>query len=754
MAILHISGFPRIGRKREFKHALDAYWSGKIPEAELIAVANAIQEDSWRIQKMHGLDWLTAGDFSYYDLMLDLTVMLGVIPERFRGLELTDIDSYFTMARGAKNTPPLSLTKWFDTNYHYLAPEIHASTGFSVNSTAFTEKIRASALHGLPVKATLIGPLTWLYLARVEKEDFDKLSILPALVEAFNNILDESKKAGATLVELYEPVLSLDLPESWIRNLKPAFEVFSKTVPVLLTTTFGSVVHIAPTLIELDIAGLHLDLVRDPGQLDRFLETYPTNRFLSLGVVDGRNVFKANLSLILDQIQPAYHKLGERLWLAPSCSLLHCPIDVLNEAHLDDSLKSWLSFSIQKLDELAILKRGLEKGKSAISQELQLSDHVAQARHETAHAKNNIVRKRVESLTVQDETRDNSFPVRKIKQQQKLGLPLLPTTTIGSFPQTDSIRRARSNFRTGRIDSAEYHEFISHEIRIAIQRQQDIGLDVLVHGEPERSDMVEFFAEALDGFLLTENGWVQSYGSRCVKPPVLYGDISRPRPITVGWAHFAQSIANRPVKGMLTGPVTLLGWSFVHENLSRDAILMQLALAVRDEVKDLEAAGIAIIQIDEPAFREGLPLRQELRKIWLDHAIRAFAIASSGVSDATQIHTHMCYSEFGEIFDAIKALDADVISIEASRSQMTLLEDIPAYPNDIGPGVYDIHSPRVPDLTEITALIERALQKIPVERLWINPDCGLKTRNWTEVESALRNMVKAARCIRSQLQNK
>ncbi|CUA81557.1 methionine synthase (B12-independent) [Gulbenkiania indica] len=755
MTTIHLLGFGRIGARRELKTLLEDYWHGRIDATALHTGSRQLRQRHWLLQKGAGVDISPVGDFALYDHVLDAQILVGALPERF-GLNAAQLDNegYFALARGTAEQPALEMTKWFDTNYHYLVPEWSVDTCFSANPAPLLEALQAAQGLGMRAKPVLVGPLTLLWLGKVRGAPFDRLSLLPALVETYASLLQALAAAGADWVQIDEPILALDLPGAWLAALDTCYRRLAQApVRLLLATYFGSVASHAARLAALPLAGLHLDLVRAPEQLETFLEHWPAGRVLSAGVVDGRNVWRADLEHWLDRLEPVYGQLGETLWLAPSCSLLHCPLDVAQETRLSQDVKLWLAFSVQKLNELKTLKRGLEQGRDAVASELAGSRFARQLRSSSPLIHRPEVAARLKALPAGSDRRANPYPVRAARQAAWMKLPLLPTTTIGSFPQTPAIRSARAAFRKGELDQSAYEQRMRAEIETAIRRQEALGLDVLVHGEAERNDMVEYFGEQLSGFAFTEHGWVQSYGSRCVKPPILYGDVARPAPMTVAWSVYAQSLTSRPVKGMLTGPVTLLQWSFVRDDLPRSLVCRQIALALNDEVLDLENAGIRIIQIDEPALREGLPLSRALWADYLDWAGQAFRLASAGVDDATQIHTHMCYAEFGDILPAIVRLDADVITIETSRSDMALLDDFGsfAYPNAIGPGVYDIHSPRIPQEAEITRLLERALETVPAARLWVNPDCGLKTRQWPEVETALGNMVRVAHRLRARL---
>lgn len=762
MATLHNLGFSRIGVQRELKYALEAYWAGEIDIATLEKTGCTLRQRHWRLQADRGLDLIPVGDFSWYDTMLDLSATLGAVPQRFawRG-DTVDIDTYFRMARGhapcGEPAAACEMTKWFDTNYHYIVPELEAGQMFKLSSTRLLDQVHEAKALGFKVKPVIPGPLTWLWFGKVKGPAFDKLSLLDALLPVYGELLLALAEQNIDWVQIDEPILTLDLPVTW-RN---AFESAYSRLPTpglkkLLTTYFGPLLDNLHVACNLPVDGLHIDVVRAGDELPRILDLLPAYKVLSAGIVNGRNIWRTDLDAALARLEPLKQRLGERLWLAPSCSLLHVPVDLNNEDKLDPEVCNWLAFAVQKLEELDILKRALDSGRDSVDDALETARQAIQSRCTSARTHVSIVRERLASISTIQASRSSPYPQRAKKQRRLLALPLYPTTTIGSFPQTPEIRRVRHDHKQGRLSDLEYRARIQDEIRATIRKQEELGLDVLAHGEAERNDMVEYFGEQLEGFVFTHNGWVQSYGSRCVKPPILFGDVSRPTAMTVDWIGYAQSLTDKPVKGMLTGPVTILNWSFVRDDQPYADTCLQLALALRDEVQDLESAGIRIIQIDEAALREGLPLRKQEWRAYLTWAVHAFRITTSGVRDETQIHTHMCYSEFNDIMEAIAAMDADVITIETSRSDMKLLDAFEHfnYPNEIGPGVYDIHSPNIPGVRQITALIEKAARRIPAERLWINPDCGLKTRGWREVDHALRNMVLAAHALRELVSTK
>jgi 5-methyltetrahydropteroyltriglutamate--homocysteine methyltransferase len=754
VAVAHILGFPRIGAKRELKAALESFWRGELPESELLKVGRELRGKHWQWQRDAGLDFVTVGDFAWYDTVLQTLAHLGCVPERFgfdpRALTLPD---YFTLARGDANHPAMEMTKWFDTNYHYLVPEWSSDTRFDGGVEWLFEEVKQAKELGHPVKVALIGPLTLLHAGKIKSGLSSKLDLLARMVPAYQRLLGRLKELEVGWVQIDEPVLGLDLEERWLAAFRPTYEALAPSSPkILLATYFESVAERDTMLKSLPVSGIHLDLVRAPQQLATFLNGYPESKVLSLGIVDGRNIWRTDLDAAFVALKPVHDRLGERLWISAGCSLQHVPVDLAHERTLDAEIRSWLAFAVQKLAEITALKRGLVQGTEAIAPTLEASRKATASRKSSNRVRSDAVEHRMDTLSERDTRRPSSFAARITKQRARLKLPLLPTTTIGSFPQTPEIRKARAAFKKGQVAQSAYVKAMRTEIRDAVARQEALGLDVLVHGEAERNDMVEYFGEQLQGFAFTGNGWVQSYGSRCVKPPIIYGDVERPAPMTVEWTRYAQSLTRKPMKGMLTGPITMLHWSFVRDDQPRSRTAMQIALALRDEVLDLERAGTAIIQIDEPALREGLPLKKRDWAQYLDWAVHAFKLVSSGVADETQIHTHMCYAEFNDILPAIAALDADVITIETSRSDMELLEGFGEfrYPNEIGPGVYDIHSARVPDSGDMMKLLEKAARVIPLERLWVNPDCGLKTRGWPETEAALARMVEAARRMRAR----
>jgi 5-methyltetrahydropteroyltriglutamate--homocysteine methyltransferase len=754
MARTHIHGFPRIGAHRELKFAQESFWRGESDDAYLRGIARELRAHHWELQCAAKLDFVTAGDFAYYDQMLNLTALLGALPERFEFEPVTlSLAQYYELARGNKAQPAMEMTKWFDTNYHYLVPELGPDTTFNGGVDWFFDEIDEALALNLPVKPVLIGPITYLWLSKSHVAGFDRLSLLPKLVIRYMRILDKLKQRGMEWVQLDEPALCLDLDDEWLEAFSAVFDVLGESgVKVMLATYFDTAADHAPRVANLPVHGVHIDLVRAPEQLDTWRKTLPADKVLSVGVIDGRNIWRADLGEIVGSLRELDAERGDRLWIASSCSLLHVPVTLAVENKLNPDVKSWLAFATEKLDEIGTIALAL-RDPAAAEPELATADRALDARRGSSAVMNVLVQRKVAAVTEAMASRKSPFTDRSRVQRHSLKLPLLPTTTIGSFPQTAAIRQARAAYKRGELRALDYLERMRAETATVLRKQEELGLDVLVRGEVERNDMVEFFAEKLWGYAFTENGWVQNYGSQCVKPPIIYGDVYRPEPMMVDAACHAQSLTDRLVKGVLTGPVTMLEWSFVRDDQPRSTTALQLALVIRDEVIDLEKAGIRIIQIDEPAFREGLPLRRAEWTQYLEWATRAFRIAAGGVSDATQIHTHMCYSEFNDILASIAALDADVITIETSRSSMELLDGFGAfaYPNGIGPGVFDTHSPRVPSVETMQQLLERACEVIPVERLWVNPDCGLKTRGWPETEAALANMIQAARNLREKL---
>ncbi len=755
MVTTHNLGFPRIGERRELKFALENFWKGELDETALRETGAKLRADNWQGQQQ--LTLAPVGDFSLYDQVLDMSATLGNLPDRAGKNDENELDRYFRIARG--RSPADSeccgvhageMTKWFDTNYHYIVPEFDASTRFALDSTRLLEQLAEAKAAGINAKPVIIGPVTYLWLGK-SSDGTDRLSLLDDLLLVYGELLKRLSDNGAEWVQIDEPILVTELDSEWRHALNLAYHnLKASPVKLLLTTYFGQLRENLQLACELPVAGLHLDAANARDEVTRVIDRLPVHKALSLGVIDGRNIWKADLQATLDWLEPVHEKLRERLWLAPSCSLLHVPVDLEKETSMDPEIGSWLAFARQKQDELHLLATALNEGRSAVADALKRNADAILSRRNSARVTDTRVRKAVAAITPELGQRNSDFQKRSAIQASHLKLPRYPTTTIGSFPQTQDIRQTRLKYRKGDLAPEEYQARIRDEIRRCIHEQEKLGLDVLVHGEAERNDMVEYFGEQLEGYVFSRFGWVQSYGSRCVKPPILFGDISRPKAMTVDWIRYAQSLTDKPLKGMLTGPVTILNWSFVRDDQPRKDTCLQLAMAIREEVLDLEQAGVNIIQIDEAALREGLPLRQSDWQTYLDWAIDAFRLTANGVKDETQIHTHMCYSEFNDIIEAIARMDADVITIETSRSNMELLDAFKGYqyPNDIGPGVYDIHSPNVPDTGHIVSLMNKAAERIPAERLWINPDCGLKTRSWEEVIPALKGMVAAARELR------
>lgn len=779
MTKAHILGYPRIGQARELKFALEAYWQDK-NQAQLLEVGKKLRRQNWQAQLDAGLDFVTVGDFAWYDQVLNTSLLLGHIPKRHQSGEI-NLETLFSMARGAQDTAQevetgaacgchhqhasstisaCDMTKWFNTNYHYIVPEFTAEDNFQFSWTQLFDEVEEAKAQGFKVKASVIGPLTYLYLGQAQTSDLDKLSLLAKLLPIYQEVIQKLDTQGVEWLQIEEPILGLDLDEAWqaafvqtYQGLKHQRDPQGAGTKLLLTSYFESILDKKALLTQLDVAGIHFDLVAGKAQLPELKASLKGGEFnaqvISLGVVNGRNVWRCELDKCLSELEELKDTLGDNLWIGSSCSLLHSPLDLELEQNFSAEQKSWFAFAKQKLTEVAKLSAALSGNANARQFCLEHAKGL-QARLTSKNVHKENVEAKLNALKQTSPKRKQTYAERAIAQKQALDLPLLATTTIGSFPQTTEIRKQRLAFKRGEIDFATYQASMQVHIKQTIALQEELGLDVFVHGEAERNDMVEYFAQALEGFLSSDYAWVQSYGSRCVKPAIIISDIERKAPITLDWLQYAQSCSNKPVKGMLTGPVTILCWTFEREDISREKIANQIALALRDEVEDLEAAGIGIIQIDEPAIREGMPLKQSEHQAYLDWAVRAFQYCASEVQSQTQIHTHMCYSDFNSIIESVAALDADVITIETSRSNMALLEAFEAfaYPNEIGPGVYDIHSPNVPSVAQIEDLLERAIALIPIERLWVNPDCGLKTRGWEETKAALVNMVKAADNVR------
>jgi 5-methyltetrahydropteroyltriglutamate--homocysteine methyltransferase len=753
----HNLGFPRIGSHRQLKFALESYWRGSINENDLQQLGQTLRQANWQLQG--DLDYLPVGDFSFYDHVLDTSALVGNLPSR-SDANASSLDRYFQVARGqshasshCQHVAAGEMTKWFDTNYHYIVPEFDANSSFELHADNLISQIEQAKSHHKNIKPVILGPVSYLWLGK-SKDNSDKLHLLDNLVAIYEQLLIKFADNDVEWVQIDEPILVTELDSSWQQAFKHAYFLLNKApVKLLLTSYFGELKENLHLACELPVAGLHIDAINAYDEIKQVVDWLPTHKILSLGVINGRNIWKTDLNETLDWLEPLQARLKDRLWLAPSCSLLHVPVDLASEDALDPEIKSWLAFAVQKLAELNIIATALNAGREQVAVQLRHNASAIKSRKQSDRVHKTTVQTRLATLDINIAQRQNPYQQRAKLQQQRFKFPLFPTTTIGSFPQTPEIRQARKQFRVGEINAERYQTFIQQQIQFAIAEQEAIGLDVLVHGEAERNDMVEYFGQQLEGYAFSELGWVQSYGSRCVKPPIIYGDISRAKAMTVATAVYAQSLSAKPVKGMLTGPVTMLNWSFVRDDQLRSETCLQLALAIRDEVIDLEQAGINIIQIDEAALREGLPLRQSQWQEYLNWAVHSFKISANGVRDETQIHTHMCYSEFNDIIAAIADMDADVITIETSRSDMELLDVFNEfdYPYEIGPGVYDIHSPNIPTVDQIVSLMNKAAERVPAQRLWVNPDCGLKTRAWAEVKPALTAMVAASQLLREQV---
>ncbi len=751
----HTLGFPRIGANRELKAALESFWKGQSNSTALLAQGKALREQHWRYQAQ--CDYVPVGDFSLYDHVLDTSFLLGNLPERVAHLPGDELDNYFRVARGRSANENAcdcvhagEMTKWFDTNYHYIVPEVTRDTHFELNPTRLLEQLTEAKAQGVQAKPVIVGPVTYLWLSK-EKDESNRLALLNKLLPVYEQLLQRLANEGIKWLQIDEPTLVTQLTPAWQQAFEKTYHTFKDiNINLMLTTYFGPLRENLQLACKLPAAGLHIDAINAKDEVPQVIDNLPSHKVLSLGIINGRNIWKTDLNATLDWLEPIAKKLQNRLWLAPSCSLIHVPVDLSSEEKIDPEIKDWLAFAIQKLEELAILNTAINKGRVSVKTELDHNAKAIRNRLQSKRVHNPVVKAALNNITDKHGQRKKSYIDRAKKQRKQLNLPPFPTTTIGSFPQTPEIRKARLQLKKGILDQAAYTQQMKQNIEYSVREQEALDLDILVHGEAERNDMVEYFGEQLDGYIFSQFGWVQSYGSRCVKPPILFGDISRPQAMTVDWIQYAQSLTEKPMKGMLTGPVTILNWSFVRDDQPRSQTCLQLALAIREEVLDLEKAGISIIQIDEAALREGLPLRQSQWKNYLDWAVEAFRICANGVNDETQIHTHMCYSEFNDIIEAIAHMDADVITIETSRSDMELLDvfDKFNYPNEIGPGVYDIHSPNIPSEKDMVQLMNKAAERIPAERLWVNPDCGLKTRQWQEVIPALKNMVKAAKALR------
>ena len=751
-------GYPRIGPNRELKWLLESFWNKKINENDFLQNISNIKKNNWLTQRKAGVHFIPSNDFSLYDHVLDMCLTVDAIPERFKKLKnkKNKFDLYFAMARGYQNgkidIKAMEMTKWFDTNYHYIVPEFKQNQKFNLAFSKIIDEFLEAKNFGIITRPVILGPLSFLYLGKSISNKFNKLKLLNNLIPIYKKIFKLLKSFGADWVQVDEPILSLDLDKDFKEKFIPTYNSFAKDSPkILLTSYFSSAYPNFNILKKINVTGIHLDLINTKSEeLNKILKNFPMNKFLSAGLINGRNIWKNNLFKSIESIKKIKKKINnDKLIISSSCSLLHSPVDLNKEQKIDSRINDWLSFANQKLDEIVFLQKYFNSNLLNKSEYLINNKISVKKREQSKLIHNKNVKKRMKSISPKMLKRNNNYFLRKMIQDE-LNLPLFPTTTIGSFPQTNEVRKSRLKFKKKEITQKSYESFLKKETKKAIKFQESIDIDVVVHGEFERNDMVEYFGEQLKGFIFTKFGWVQSYGSRCVKPPIIFGDITRTKPMTVFWSKYAQSLTKKIVKGMLTGPVTILQWSFVRDDQPRELTCKQIALALLDEVLDLEKNGLKIIQIDEPALREGLPLRKNEWNLYLKWAIDSFKIASSSVNDETQIHTHMCYCEFDDILDSIEKLDADVISIETSRSNMELLDSFKnyKYPNSIGPGVYDIHSPRVPNLNEIKSLLEKAQKYINKDKIWVNPDCGLKTRGWPEVKKALKSMTSVAKSFR------
>ncbi len=756
MVTIHNLGFPRIGKHRELKFALEKYWSNAISQDELLQIASALRKQHW--QNQNELDWVPVGDFSFYDQVLDMSFLLDNVPKRAKNLSDNKLDNYFRVARGRAfvNESDCNcikageMTKWFDTNYHYIVPEFSQETNFALQAQHLIAQIKQAQEQGMKAKPVIIGPVTYLWLGK-SKDKTNKLDLLDSLVKVYVQLFNELAKLNIEWIQIDEPILVTELEPDWQIAFKKTYATLAdSSIKLLLASYFGTLQDNLSLACGLPIDGLHIDAINAKDEVQLVINSLPNSKVLSLGVVNGRNIWKTDLSATLLWLEPIHQQLQDRLWLAPSCSLLHVPVDLDSEQELDSDIRAWLGFAVQKLEELRLLAQVLNQEQTGVTKEMASNIDAINARKYSPLVHNSAVKERIAKVNDELGNRQSNYKSRAKVQSKKFNLPLYPTTTIGSFPQTLEIRQARRDYKLGELSTEKYTQAMRTEIRRCVKIQEYLGLDVLVHGEPERNDMVEYFGQQLSGYVFSQFGWVQSYGSRCVKPPIIFGDISRPKSMTLDWITYAQSLTHKPMKGMLTGPVTMLNWSFVRDDQPRATTCLQLSLAIRDEVLDLEKSNINIIQIDEAALREGLPLRKSQWQTYLDWAIKAYRISANGVSNETQIHTHMCYSEFNDIIEAIAHMDADVITIETSRSNMELLDifDKFDYPNEIGPGVYDVHSPNIPSVASMVELMKKAEKHIPAKRLWVNPDCGLKTRHWDEVNLALTNMVLASQQLR------
>ena len=759
-------GFPRIGANRELKKAVESYWKKTSSLADLQKTASEIRANNWQAQKNAQISFIPANDFSFYDQVLDNIALFGAIPQRFidsfkfNFSNNVDLDLLFAMGRGAQrdgiDVTAMEMTKWFDTNYHYLVAEFTKNQQFKLTSNKIFEEFLEAKKLNIETRPVILGPITFLLLGKTT-DGSDKLDLLDNLLKVYEQLFAKLQEIGVKDLQIDEPFLATDLSVEAVQaylKAYPQIKKFAGKIKLHLTTYFEELAENSQLAFDLETDSIHVDLVRGEEQLDKILPLIKPHQSLSMGVVDGRNIWINDFEKSIAMVNKAISKLGkERIIIGSSCQLLHVPVDLNSEKILDNELKSWLAFATQKLDEIAIIAKACDNEEALVKDKIEANLKANQARKTSNRIHDKAVKQRIANIEEKQTNRKSDFNLRKKIQKNYIDLPILPTTTIGSFPQTKEVRKARGDFKAKTISLQDYEKFIKEETARTVKFQEEIGIDVLVHGEFERNDMVEYFGEQLQGFCFTQNGWVQSYGSRCVKPPVIFGDVARPKPMTVEWAKYAQSLTNKIMKGMLTGPITILQWSFVRNDQSRKDTALQIAFAIRDEVCDLENAGIKIIQIDEAALREGLPIRKNKWQDYLNWAVKAFRITASGVEDRTQIHTHMCYSEFNDIIEAIAKMDADVISIETSRSKMELLNAFVnfKYPNEIGPGVYDIHSPRVPSQIEMENLLKKALDVLDAEQIWVNPDCGLKTRDWPETKLALQSMVEATKSVRSQI---
>lgn len=754
MAIATNLGFPRIGAKRELKKATESFWKGETSEAELLSAGKALRQQNWKLQQDAGITHIPVGDFSFYDHVLDMSALLGCVPARYNWSgDKVDTATYFAMARGSDTAPAMEMTKWFNTNYHYIVPEFETVDNVKLSTTKLFDEIKEVQALGITPRPVILGPLSFVGLGKIKSDTLNREDILTALIPLYTQILQKLEALNVEWVQIDEPLLVTDICDGMRQAYRKIYSALkgSTNVKILLATYFEELGENKDLAMNIDVDGLHIDLKRGATQLDYILEHLPRERTLSIGLVDGRNIWRTDLDAAITLAEKARSSTGSsRLMIAPSCSMIHSPVDVEQETKCDSDIKEWLAFATQKVQEIAIITKALNEGRDAVAEELAANKAAIEKRASSTKIHNPDVKKRISAITSPMYSRKAPYTSRQDLQASIFKLPSFPTTTIGSFPQTQEIRKARAAYKKGSLSKDSYIAAMKKEIEHVVRYQESIDMDVLVHGEAERNDMVEYFGEQLDGFAFTQFGWVQSYGSRYVKPPIIFGDVARPKAMTVKWSSYAQSLTDRPMKGMLTGPVTIMFWSFIRDDQPLSETCRQIGLAIRDEVTDLENAGIKVIQIDEPAIREGLPIHKNDWAAYLKWAVECFKLASCGVEDSTQIHTHMCYSEFNDIIESIAALDADVISIETSRSQMELLDAFAdyEYPNEIGPGVYDIHSPRIPSEEEMTVLLNKASAVLKAQQIWVNPDCGLKTRSWDEVKPALEHMMSAAKKMR------